>query len=413
MANVFEKPDMIAKEALMHVKNNCVMGNLVYRGYEKEWDNRPNGWHIGQTVDVKAPVYFRVKDGNTVDRVDLFEQTTPFTVNYHKHVAWAVSAEEMTLDIDQWSKRYLEPAMQAITNFIDTSLLGLYNGIPNQVGTPGTTPKDFITLALAGAKLTQHAAPLNDRHVVIEPIAQAYIANEIKGLFHPQMVGSAFERSKLPPIAGFETYVSQNVNTHTNGTAMSGLTIQKDGISIEEDTTLPIKSDGTNQTFKKGDIFTIAAVNGVNPISGISTGVLRQWVVDANATMDGAGEVAALQTTPGTAPYKIRASGAAEAKLPYQNVDVLPQANAVITPEGTTGQIYPVNLAFHRNCLGLAMVPLVIPASAHWKATMSHEGYTISVVRYFDGDTLTETIRFDVLFGLKVLNPFLGCRIAG
>ena len=413
MANIFQNPTMIAKEALMHLKNNCVMGNLVYRGYEKEWHNRPNGWHVGQTVYVKTPNYFRVKDGNTVSTVELFEQTTPFTVNYRKHVAWSISALEMTLDIDKWSKEYLEPAMQAISNFIDVSLLGLYNGIPNQVGTPGTTPKDFITMALAGAKLTQHATPLNDRHLVLEPIAQAYIANEMKGLFHPQMVGSAFQRSKLPPVAGFETYVSQNVNTHTNGTAMSGLTIQKNLISTEEDTTLSIKSGGTTETFKKGDIFTIAAVNGVNPISGISTGVLRQWVVDADAVMDGAGEVAALTCTPGTAPYNIRSATAAAAKLPYQNMDALPADGAVITPEGTTGQIYPVNLSFHRNCLGLAMVPLEIPASAHWKATMSHEGYTISVVRYFDGATLTETIRFDVLFGLKVLNPFLGCRIAG
>jgi hypothetical protein len=29
--------DIIAKEAIMILENNCVMGNLVYRGYEEEF----------------------------------------------------------------------------------------------------------------------------------------------------------------------------------------------------------------------------------------------------------------------------------------------------------------------------------------------------------------------------------------
>jgi hypothetical protein len=59
------------------------------------------------------------------------------------------------------------------------------------------------------------------------------------------------------------------------------------------------------------------------------------------------------------------------------------------------------------------MVPIVIPASAFWSSQANHDGFNMSVVRYMDGDTLTETIRFDVLYGLKAINPFLACRIAG
>ena len=37
MANAFSNPTVVAKDALRHLKNNCVMGRLVNRGYEEEF----------------------------------------------------------------------------------------------------------------------------------------------------------------------------------------------------------------------------------------------------------------------------------------------------------------------------------------------------------------------------------------
>jgi len=207
--------------------------------------------------------------------------------------------------------------------------------------------------------------------------------------------------------------MSQNVRTHTNGTAASGLTIQKDGATSEGDETLAIKSGGTTETFKEGDIFSIATVNSVNPISGEDTGSVRQFVVDADATMDGSGEVAALTCTPGTDPYKIYSASATEKYLPYQNVSAVPANDDVITVAGDTGAQYKANLAFHKDAFGLAMVPLEMPVSAAWKAQESYNGFTIRVIRDYDVTNDQEYIRFDVLFGYKTLNPLLACRIAG
>ncbi len=414
MANVFSNPTMVAAEALRHLQNNCVMGNLVYRGYEKEWAARPNGWNIGASVTVKAPAYFRVKDGRPVDVVDLKERTTTFTVDKWKHVAWIVTAEEMSLTLDKWSERFLRPAMQALANYIDLTLLGLYTDIPNQVGTPGTTPSTFYTFAQAGARLDEEACPQDDRACVIDPQCQAKLTDSLKGLFQTAIVSKSVEKGKIiDNFAGFKMYMSQNVNTHTVGTWASVADLNKNGASTDEDTTLSLDSTGTNETFKHGDIFTIAGTQSVNPVSGQATGSLRQFVVDLDGVLDGAGEVAALTCTPGTAPYNIRSSTAAEAFLPYQNVNTLPGNNEVVTVAGTTGLVHKVNLAFHKDCLGLVMVPIEIPASASWKAQVSEGGYTIQVLRYLDGANYQETIRFDVLFGVKTLNPFLGVRIAG
>ena len=417
MANAFTNPSMVAAEALRHLENNCVMGNLVYRGYEQEWKKRPNGWNIGDTVTIKTPAYFRVTDGRDIsgNLVELKEQSTTFVVNQWKNVGWNLTAEEMTLDLDKWSKRFLKPAMQALANYIDVALLGLYTDVPNQVGTPGTTPSSFYVFAQADARLTEEACPPDDRYCVIDPQAQAKLTDSLKGLFQQAIVTKSIEKGRIiDNFAGFKMFVSQNVNTHTNGTWASLTDVQKSLIAVERDATFSFKSTGAAETLKHGDIFTIAAVNSVNPVSGDSTGSLRQFVVDKNDVLDGAGEIAALEATPGTSPYQLNSSLAvATTYLPYQNIDTLPQADAAVTVAGTTGQQYKVNMAFHRDCFGLVMVPIEIPASAAWKATVSHNGYTIQVLRYLTGDTYKETIRFDVLFGLKTLNPFLGCRIAG
>ena len=76
MSNTYVNPTVVARRALEELENNCVMGNIVYRGYEDEFMRKHNGWKQGSSVTIKAPLYFRVKDGATIDVVDLREEDT-------------------------------------------------------------------------------------------------------------------------------------------------------------------------------------------------------------------------------------------------------------------------------------------------------------------------------------------------
>jgi hypothetical protein len=81
-------------------------------------------------------------------------------------------------------------------------------------------------------------------------------------------------------------------------------------------------------TFKKGDVINIAAVNEVNLMTrrqGTGATTLRQLSVQADVT--GAGGVATVTFTP-----PLYGPGS-----PYQNVDALPLAGAVVTPWPGTG----------------------------------------------------------------------------
>jgi hypothetical protein len=413
MANTWINPTIVAKEALRQLKNNTVMGELVFRGYEQEWSNTHNGYKPGSSITINAPVYARVKTSATLDVVEANERSMTLTLDNRLQVSYAVTSEEMTYNAEKNVPRLALAAAQAIGEYVDRTLLGLYSYVPNQVGTPGVTPKDFLTLALANAKLSQHAVPTTDRRCVIDPMAQAYIADALKNLYNPAMVGPAVERAKFSTLAGMDTFVSQNVNMHTCGTAAGIPLVLNKGTMAEGAVTVTIDYNSSNWTLTMivGDIFTLAASYGVNPVSGVSTGVLRQFVV-TDQTVNGTTDTA-LNTTPGTAPYKIYSAAANVKYLPYQTVDVLPADNAAVTVAGTAGLVHPVNLAFHRDAFALAMVPLAVPQSVAWASTANYEGYSMRVLRDYDVNNDQEYLRFDCLFGVKVINPLMACRVAG
>lgn len=415
MTQTLLTPDMIAKEALLQLENDD--GNItqkVFRGYEREWMQRPNGWKVGATITMKAPIQFRVKSGETIDTVDIREEDVSMVCDNRYHIAYKFTGTEMTLHIDEFSDRFIKPAMTAFKDHMATDILSQYKYIPNQVGTPGTTPSTLFVIGEASAVMTDHSVPKEDgnRHCYLDPWATINIADQMKGLLNP-MAAKAVSKGAFNNIMGFNMYESQNVNTHTCGTAAGATATAVDAAGSEGDTTITVDNgSGANPgTFTLGDIFTVATVYGVNTINGNSTGRLRQFVVDVASTNTTATEVA-LNTTPGTAPWNIYSASATETVLPYQTVDALPANNDAVTTAGSSGLQHKVNLAFHKNAIGLAMVP-VQPPSELKSYRKSANGFTVTVTIGGDIINYVSYIRFDILYAIKTLNPFMACRIAG
>ena len=412
MGNTILNPSIIAQETLMQLENDA--GNVtqkVFRGYEKEWMERSNGWKKGSTITAKAPLYFRVKDGETIDVVDIREEDISLVVENRKHIAYKFTGTEMTLNLDEFSDRFIKPVVVAFQDHIADAILGLYKYIPNQVGTPGTTPNTLYTLGEASAVMTDHSVPKADRHLYLDPWATIKVADQMKGLLNTSMVSKAVQEGSFGYVHGFNVYDSQNVNTHTCGTAAGATDILVDGAASEGDVTITVDQNGSwAKTFTQGDIFSVASVNGVNPINGNSTGRARQFVVEAAAGTTGT--ETAVSCTPGVAPWNIYSASATEKTLPYQTVDALPANNAAVTVAGSSALAHKVNLGWHKNALALFMVPVEAPSELK-TYRKSANGFTITVA--IGGDILNYVsyIRFDILYGVKAINPFMACRVAG
>ncbi len=402
MANTIVTPSIIANEALMQLENNTVMGKLVNRQYKDEFVK------VGDTVSVRKPVKFSVTDGATRTNQDVQEATTPFKIDKRKHVSWAFNTNDLTLSVEEYSERYIKPAMISLANQVDSDLTALYKNVFANVGTAGTTPTTFLHFGAAAKRLNQMAVPQEDRRLVMDPSAALTAADMLKGLYNPELVKGAVRGMSLGQLAGFSTYMDQNVVDHTIGTW--GTTPLVNGASQSVtyanathtygSTSQTLNIDGltaTTGTVKAGDVFTIAGVYSVNPVSKATSSVLQEFVCNVLATADGAG-VAAINISPA-----IITSG------PFQTVSAAPADNAAITKIAS----HTANMAFHKNAFGLVVCPLELPDGAAFKARQSDNGWSVRVVKDYDIDADTDIIRLDILYGVKALYPELACRLLG
>lgn len=411
MPNTIVTPSMIAKEALMQLKNNLVLANRVHREYKKEFTGGQ-----GSTVSIRRPVKFNVTNGASAVIQDVEEKTTNITIDQRKHVAWEFNTQDLTLSIEEYSERYIQPAAIALANDVDISLANLYSSVWNQVGTIGTTPGNYAAVAAAAQRLDEMAVDSSNRSMVVNPAARYAIAGNQMVLEGAGVVKkTAYEEALMGRVATFDTYSTQNIATHQVG-PLGGTPLVNGGsqavtyaAALGNTWSQSLVTDGWTASaalrLRAGDVITIAGVFAVNPVP--RTGAkqvmpyLQQFTVTQNASSDGSGNATLTISPP------IITTG------PQQTVSAAPADNAAITVVGTANQQFPVNVGFHKNAFALVTVPLDMPDGASFKARETYDGLSMRVIKDYDFTTDTDRIRLDILYGVKAIYPDLACRLAG
>jgi hypothetical protein len=80
----------------MILENNCVMGNLVYRGYEEEYANGVNGYEKGETISIRRPTDFTVRSGAVAAIQEVVEGKTSLTVDTQEGVDFKFTSSDLT-----------------------------------------------------------------------------------------------------------------------------------------------------------------------------------------------------------------------------------------------------------------------------------------------------------------------------
>jgi hypothetical protein len=409
MANTVLTPDIIAKEALMILDNNLVMAKQVHRGHEKEFTS-VNGYQVGNTVSIRKPTDFTVRDGATASNQDVVEGSTSITVDKMKGVDFSFTSTELTLDIKDLSERVIKPAMIQLANQVDRDLMALYASVPNWVGTPGQTINSFADFAKGPERADEIALPQEGRSAVLSPADHWGLLGSQTALYMSDVAKGAYRKGSLGEIGGVDTFMSQNVPTHTVG-AMGGSPLvngasQNVAYSAAKDTgTQSLITDGWTAAaaarVKAGDVFTIANVYDVNPVTKATLPHLKQFRVVSDGSSDASGNLTMTIAPP------IISSGA------QQTVSAAPADNAALTFMGTASTGYRQNLLFHKNAFSLAMVPLVSPPGAVDVARQSMNGTSVRLIPYYTGSSDTSAWRLDILYGVKAIDPRLAIRLSG
>lgn len=374
MGNTFLTPSIIAKEAMMQLKNNTVMANLVHRDYSNEFVSG-----VGNTVTIRKPATFEVKefDRDTGIQIqDATEGSETVVLDKLLDVSFEVTAEQLTLDIQNFSEQLLTPAMQSFANKIDQYLLGLYIDVPDYYGTAGTTPSAVGDITNTRMILNVNKAPFENRNLVLDPINENSFL-QIAGFYEADKVGdngTALREASLGRKFGFDIFTDQNVQTHTKGTLTADAgTLKVKGAVSANSTQFII--DGTNLTgtLVKGDLLNIAD---------------NKYVVTENATA-AAGEIA-VKVFPATA-------------------EIADNADITIIDNHTA------SLAFHKNAFALVTRPLALPKglSSEQKAIINYDGFGLRVIYDYNSQYKKDVVSIDMLCGVKTLNPKLACRLLG
>lgn len=402
MSNSILTISQITREALRVLENNLAFTKGVNRDYDDAFAIK--GAKIGDTINVRKPPKYVGRSGTALSIENQVEQSVAVQLNTQYGVDIQFTSAELALSLDDFSQRVLKPAVAAIANKIDRDGLALYKDVFNSVGTPGTPVSALLTYLQAGAKMDFEATPRDGlRSLVIDPTAQATIVDALKSLFQSgDQIMNQYESGNMGQAAGFKWSMDQNVNVHTvgalggsplvNGASQSGATLLTKGWTAAAAARL-----------KKGDIFTIAGVNAVNPQSRVSTGQLRQFVVTADFSSDAAG-LGSVSIYP-----SITASGQ------YQTVDAAPADGAAITVFGASAATGPAALAYHRDAFCLATADLPLPGGVDMASRVSDKqlGMSMRLVRAYDINNDRFPCRLDVLYGWKTIYPELACRLQG
>jgi hypothetical protein len=411
MPNTTLTADIIAKEAVMCLENNCVMGGLVYRGYEEEFSKGVNGYKIGETISVRRPTDFTVRDGAVAQVQDVSEGKFQLTVNKQKGIDFRFTGQELTLRIGELSERVIKPAMIQLANQIDRDCMALYKDVWNWVGTPGQTVDSFTDFAKAPERLDLCAVPQDERNAVLAPTDQWGMLGSQTALYMQDVAQDAYRRGKLGQIANIDTYSSQNIPTHIGGTRDNTTPIIRGAGNVttwaatKDSGEMVLSTQGwdAGATIAKGDVFTIDGVFAVNPVTKVTLPYLQQFVVKADAT---ANATPANETQVTISP-PIITSGA------QQTVSAAPAANAVITVAGAASAGHRQNLVFHKNAFALVMVPMAKQSGAVDQSRRSYKGFNVRVIPYYDGTNDVSNWRLDVLYGVKTIDARLATRLSG
>ena len=397
MANTFAFPTWTTLECLRTLKNKLGVAAAFNTDANNEY-RRP--FAVGDTINVKKPQRFTVRTGQTYSAQDINRKTTPVVLDQIFGIDFSFDDYEKALKMERSREeikaQYLDPAMEQLAQEIDSrAALFAYQNCPNIAGILGTEPTTTAIAQSALTKLIRNGCPAGTKELFLTPGMQESIVNGSTSLFNDQaQLSKGFKEGLFSRSRGFDWYTSMSLYQHTAGTWAGAVTVNG---ANQTGTTLNVTCT-TGDTFKKGDVFSIANVNEVNPTTRRSTGVVRTFVITADAT--GASSAAALSIYP---PIY----GPSGANAQYQTVDALAANTAALTLfPGTTSPSAKVgfnSLALHRDAFMMCWVPLELPKQSSVEVaqqmTDPDTGISIRFTRQWDITTSTYRNRFDVLMG--------------
>ena len=392
MANTLLTPTAVTREALriLHQKLNFI-GN-INRQYDSQFANE--GAKIGETLTIRLPNEYTIRTGSTIQVQDTDEQSVVLTMATQKGVDVEFSSVDLTLSLDDFSSRILEPMMTVLAANIESDALSMFLDVFNQQNNIGSSAT-FLTILQGRKVLVDNLAGATNLKINLDTQTNVDMVDVLKGLFQDSAnISKQYLEGMLGQTAGFQFFENTLMPRHvtgsddgtgdylTNGAGQTGKTLVID--------------TGTG-TLLKGDIFTIAGVNRVHPETKVDTGNLQQFVV----TTSTAASATSLSFEPEIIPTGAR-----------QNVTNSAADGQAITKSGGASATHDISLGYAPDAFTFVTADLRMPRGLDFAAREVMDGISMRIVSDYDITNDTFPTRIDVLYGFRTIRPQIAVRFA-
>lgn len=417
MANNLVTTSWVIREASVLLDNFLIGKKLVYNDYSDEFvEGR------GDTVTMKLPNSYEATEGPTMVVQETNQGSVPVSIDKWATTAIQFTDKERTFSIIRFREEILVPAMRGIANKVDRDIWNASLKSYNWTGTAGTRINGWDDVGRVAQRLEENAVPM-PTFGVMTPSDKFGFLEGMTNLPNTQPAArTALEEAEFTRIAGMSLHSTQNLPALTTGTRVNGAGLVTNGASqtvtwasvrTTQQQSLICDGFGAGATVKEGEVFTLGTVAAgmlaVNPVPGDASldkppyDRLQQFVVLADATADGAGNI-----TLTIAPPMITDGPYQTVKQTSANTDGL---NLVF--QGSASTTYRASVAMNKQAIAFVNRPLVMPEGVTDCARETYKGLSMRFAPVWDGINSVQRWRFDVVYGVKAIRPDLMSRFSG
>ncbi len=358
--NNFLNTKNIAREALPILESNLVFPALIHTDFSEEFSKQ------GDTIQVrKPPIYNANEFHGQIEIQDIDEGNVLVKLDKIADVSVELTAKEMALNAEDFTKQVIEPAMVALAEKINADGLQLYKDIPNHCGEVGVAPSSLSDLASGAKMLNDQKAPLVGRSGVwnTEAIANFQV---LPALVNAEKSGStdSLREGSIGRVFGIDHYFSQQIPYHESGTSSEPMKASQG----EQNGSIWI--DSSDGYLVQGDIIEIND---------------QTYLVVEGGRSDGVG-------------FNAKISPMLNDEDWGRDIKVLGN--------------HAANMMFHKSAFGFVTRPLEVARGADSYVT-SYNGLSVRVTMDYNIATKKQTLSIDTLYGFKTLYPELAVRVLG
>jgi hypothetical protein len=407
-AHAYLTMSMVTKESLVVLLNNTEFIKHINTVYRNEFAQ--TGAKIGQRLQIRKPIPWVVEEGDGFNPRPFVEEYVDLEITKHQHCDMQFGMVEKTLNIENYSKRYIKPRVSELGNAMDYGAMQLtYWQVANSLG--GATPNTWDTYSYAKALLDLYATPKADRYVMVSPWENSAIVIDNKALFNSvSQIKDQYESGDMWRTLGANWLMDQNMPVHTTGPRGGAPLVDGAG---QTGGVLRVRgfTAAAGLRFKRGDTFALGTsaspapgdVYGVNPRSRATIGRLQDFTCLQDVYSDASG-VALISISP---PIILGPDD------PRQTVNMSPPDGKQVIPRGTANTAYAQNLFYQRDAFTLATVDFEPPqGGVEWSRAVDPEaGVTVQAAAQFDIRAYSNLSRLDDLWGANTLRPECCVRV--